>query len=263
MTYIFGIVFSTATIILAISHLQQEAHNFWDFVGFVCVVGGTFSVAIMTFPWQYKKQIFSSVKKLIFNLSASDKEVIDFSLKFISNPAAEPDLKNSRLKNSLSGQTLLDAHELIGLGFGKEKVMQILDERIHQASERFQKVSMAFRSLAKYPPAFGLTGTVLGLVTLMRKVSEGGDAKQTGVMMAIALMATFYGLLTANLVINPAGENLAKINSTEKKQAEICLNAVAMYFEGATLLEAQELLNSYASPENRTSLLSQYMEEAS
>lgn len=49
-------------------------------------------------------------------------------------------------------------------------------------------------------------GTVLGLVNLMRGISAGLDAKDTGVQMAVALVATFYGLIFANLIVNPAGE---------------------------------------------------------
>jgi chemotaxis protein MotA len=238
----------------AILHLHQEARHFWDFVAFACVVGGTLSVAVITFPWQYRREIAATLLRLA-KPSAADEgaflaECIEF-LRSLQGGAMTYDAKSG----GIAGDILRDGAELIGLGFEPEKVHEILEERIHQSFERGQKISNSVRALAKYPPAFGLAGTVLGLVTLMRKVSEGADAKQTGVMMAIALMATFYGLLTANLIVNPAGEYLAKAGLLERKKAEIALHAVALYMHGATLLEAQETLNSYVAKDKRISVI--------
>jgi chemotaxis protein MotA len=157
---------------------------------------------------------------------------------------------------TVSGEVLRDGAELMSLGFSKEKIHAILEERILQSFERAQKIANAVRALSKYPPAFGLAGTVLGLVTLMRKVSEGADAKQTGLMMAIALMATFYGLLTSNLLINPTGENMNKTALAERKNAEIALHAVLLAVDRVSLLEAQEVLNSYVSHDQRVNVIS-------
>jgi chemotaxis protein MotA len=85
----------------------------------------------------------------------------------------------------------------------------------------------------------------------MRKVADGADAKQTGMMMAIALMATFYGLLTANLLVNPAGENLVKAAQAERKAAEIALHTVLLVIDRSNLLAAQEVLNSYVTKNHR------------
>lgn len=261
MAFIFGQIIATISIGAAIWHLNQQASHFWDFVAFVCVLGGTIAVAVMTFPWQYKKQIASLLGSLFKNNQKGEGNVIVECMEFIRSMQAGQGRFEGNT-STLSGSTLGDGAELLSLGFSKEKVHEILEERIHQGFERSQKITNSIRSLAKYPPAFGLAGTVLGLVTLMRNVSEGADAKQTGLMMAIALMATFYGLLTANLLVNPAGEFLAKNALAERKKAEIALHAVLLYSQGASLLEAQEVLNSYVTHEHRVNVIGQAMAEA-
>jgi chemotaxis protein MotA len=156
---------------------------------------------------------------------------------------------------SIIGQTMIDGVELIGLGFNEEKIEMILEERLFQWNERKTKVANAIRSLAKYPPAFGLVGTVLGLVSLMRAISDGASSSEAGFRMAVALVATLYGLLTANLVLNPAGENVLKSTSEERHAAELALQAVLLAAKGVNLLEAQEMLNSFVAPEERINIL--------
>lgn len=255
MTYPLGILIAIAALVASVLHLKQDASNFWDFVGFVCVVGGTFAVAIITIPWQHRRLVFKSVISLFVPVKRSSRSIVSDCIMFISD-FREGNIGDQKRSDGMASDTLRDGVELIGLGFDKARIQEILEERIHQSFERYQTVANAVRALAKYPPAFGLAGTVLGLVTLMRSVSGGADAKQTGAMMAIALMATFYGLLVANMVVNPAGEHMLKTAVFERKNAEIALHAVLLQLEGVTLLEAQEILNSYVAPEHRVNLMS-------
>jgi chemotaxis protein MotA len=257
--YLFGLFVAITSISAAILHLHQEATHFWDFVAFACVSGGTVAVALMTFPWQYRKQIVASLRRTIWPPESDEGESVRRGLSFVQR------MRDGRLNWSepvanVSDEVFRDGAELMSLGFGKEKIHAILEERILQSFERAQKISNSFRGLSKYPPAFGLAGTVLGLVTLMRKVSEGADAKQTGLMMAIALMATFYGLLTSNLLINPTGENMNKTALAERKNAEIALHAVLLAVDRVSLLEAQEVLNSYLSHDQRVNVISSSIE---
>jgi chemotaxis protein MotA len=154
----------------------------------------------------------------------------------------------------LPSRILSEGAELIGLGFKTERIQIILDERIHQAFERAAKVSNSIRSLAKYPPAFGLVGTVLGLVSLMRAVSDGAGASETGTRMAVALTATLYGLLTANLFVAPAGEKVLALAGEEKTSAELALQAVLLASDRVTLVESQEMLNSFLDDQERISV---------
>jgi len=258
--FILGIAIATISLIAAVTHLDQEARHFWDFVAFVCVIGGTTAVGVMTIPWQYRRMVFGAFVSLFRRESKDDGAVVVECIDFIR--ALQSGQANFQPSISVAGETLRDGIELVSLGFEKEKVHSILEERIHQDFERSQKISNSIRSLAKYPPAFGLAGTVLGLVTLMRKVSEGADAKQTGILMAIALMATFYGLLVSNLFVNPAGEFLNKNALADRKKAEIALHSVLLYMEGASLLEAQEVLNCYVVKEARVNIVASAAAEA-
>ena len=154
-------------------------------------------------------------------------------------------------KPTFEEQLLAEGFELLDLNIKKDKVEAIMFERVHHYVQSANKVANSVLSLGKYPPAFGLMGTVLGLVELMKGVSAGMPAKETGTKMAIALVATMYGLLVANMFINPAGEQIKKIIKEEERMAEIAIQAVLLAAEGYNLIEAQEMLNSMVDMSDR------------
>lgn len=254
MAFPLGLVIAVVSIIAAVTHLKQEAHYFWDFVAFACVFGGTLAVAVITLPWQYRKIVFKSLLSLVASPKIQMGEFLAECIEYIK-AVREGNTHFQPSSSGLGAQILRDGAELISLGFERKKIHSILEERIHQYCERQQRVANAVRSLAKYPPAFGLAGTVLGLVTLMRAVSAGADAKQTGLVMAVALMATFYGLLVSNLIVNPAGEYLAKKVGEERKLGEVAIHSVLLAGDQASLLEAQETLNSYVPEHHRVNVI--------
>jgi chemotaxis protein MotA len=259
MSYLLGFIISIFAVVISTIHLKQSFFSYYDFVAVAVVLGGTFSIFLMTFPWTYSKELKESFFK-IFKLSKSSaKEVVLDGIDFISGKIDFSTLKSDKL----SDQVFKDGQELISLGFSKEKIEEILSDRVRETYYRFQTVGNAFKSLAKYPPAFGLLGTVLGLVSLMRAISQGANGEEVGIRMAVALVATMYGLFISNLVLNPTGETIIKNAQAEVKNAEIAIHSVILKCTGANLLEAQEVLNSYLLVNQRVNVISQNYEESS
>jgi chemotaxis protein MotA len=261
MYYLIGLFISGICFVSAIFNLKQDFVNYFDLSGLFIVVGGTCALGVMTFPWQHRAEIVRSLKELFYprklNLLQVNTEcfaLVKDARDGVTDRAAGTDLGYYQ-------QVLADGRELLQLGFRSEKIEKILDERIYQWNDRNLKVAHAFRSLAKYPPAFGLMGTVFGLVSLMRSISSGAGSTEIGYRMAVALVSTLYGLILANLILNPAGERIQTILADEKKAAELCLRAVVIASETVSLLEAQEILNSYVKPAERVTSLNQFSEE--
>ncbi len=251
MFYVFGVITAVISIVLSVLHLKQDLGNYYDFVGMIVVLGGTLSVMIMIFPWQMKKEIKTAFGVLFVGKRVDLGLFNQACFGFIQSSGGGGTAKVNRDQDVFAESILADGAELLQLGFSKSKIERILEERIFQWNDRMARVSGAIRSLAKYPPAFGLVGTVLGLVSLMRAISQGTNSSEAGLRMAVALVATLYGLLTANLFLNPAGERVAVHTAEEKKAAEIAMQAVLLAVDSVSLLEAQEVLNSYVRPDQR------------
>ena len=240
MKYVIGLFISVVGFILASKHLNQSISEYWDFVAFFVVILGTFAVMLITFPAVSATYLLRRFAQKFFFPSVSAKKHAEVCLSYVT----ERKLQKSQ---SIELKLLNDGMELLSLGFSKEKIIELLSQRFEVYTTKINSLSSWFKRGSKYPPAFGLAGTVLGLIHLMRGISTGIDTKETGIRMAIALVATFYGLLISNLVLNPLGEWLQEEIKRDQMKAEMSINSVILMLENASHIEAQESLNSYLS----------------
>ncbi|MFW7379133.1 MAG: motility protein A [Oligoflexus sp.] len=252
MAYLLGTILAFLCLRGSLYFLDQSFALYFDDVAITMVVGGTIAVAIISLPWHNHREIRRSLKAIFFHQSTSHKQLVLESLDFIrSYYQGQITLKK---RSTMASDILHDGRELLDLQFQADDIATILDERLHQYVQKKDEIAEYFTSLAKYPPAFGLIGTVLGLVNLMRAITEGLDPAQTGAKMALALVATLYGLVFANFFVAPIGESLARRVQLEKFQGEVAVQAVLLAAEGTALLKSQEMLNSFVSKQDRVNI---------
>lgn len=247
MKYSIGLFIAMTGFYLASEHLGQKISEYWDFVAFFVVVFGTTAVMVISRPATPFKHIFLRFFQKFFLGSQNHKKAAE--------QCWEVCLKRESIKEpkAIEEQILNDGLELISLGFEKEKTIDILSQRYHQYENQMMLLSAWLKRNAKYPPAFGLAGTVLGLIHLMRGISAGIDSKETGLRMAVALVATFYGLLLSNLVLNPLGEWLIEEAKKDQQKAEMAIEAIGLMMENVNIVEIQERINSFLDPSDRLS----------
>ena len=253
MFFILGLIVAFGSIAFSIFHLGQSPLHYLDAVGITVVWGGTSAVAIILFPWHQLPELRYALRGLLRLSPARLRDVNEDCMALIVQThagSARADFGNYRL----SEQVLTSGSELISLGFSSDRIAHVLEDRIHHWHARQNRVATAFRSLSKYPPAFGLVGTVLGLVSLMRAISDGASSTEAGSRMAVALVATLYGLIVANLFIAPIGECLSAAAADEKSAGELALQAVLLAADRISLLEAQESLNACVPNRARVAL---------
>lgn len=234
---------------VAIHHLGQSFTNYYDFVALTMVLGGTFTVGIVLLPWEYRKDIKQVFKSLIRPEKRLYKKAMGDLLVCLQSGSVPTNLS----KEFLYQRILHDGIEMIQLGFNRDRLEEVLSERVFHSVKRWKRIANSVRSLAKYPPAFGLMGTVFGLVNIMKSLAGATEASKLGVEMSIALVATMYGLLVANFVVNPIGEILVKKAEEEEEYASLAFETVLMIKDATPLLESVELLNSLIPEEQRTS----------
>ncbi len=240
MKILISIVLVVAGFYIALWELDQSLSSYWDLVAFAIVIAGTFSVMILTSPSHSLKDLTRSILFSLSNRQGLRKRTVEASLSFIRNAPHQLDPKKS-----LNGKLLSDGEELISLGFNKERVTEILNGRLHKWFDDKMQVVNWIRALAKYPPAFGLSATVLGLIQVMNSLSDNGDPRATALKMAIALVATFYGILVANLFVAPLGDRLKANVLEEYHLSQITLKTIMLKMDGVAPLEAQECLLSH------------------
>ena len=248
----FGVIIGFVVMVAALHETKMDMGFFLNFHGIVIVGGGTLAAAAISFPIG---KLFTLFK--VFFLRLLGRNRIDYqgtieqmlelnkklSLGLMGTQDAVANLKNEFLRESVT---------LVVDGVLTEReIRQVLDQRLTTIEHHYMHEANMFKAIGKYPPAFGLLATTLGMIALLQKIGQPGAEKMIGPAMAIGLVGTLYGIALANLVFLPIAEAL-----TEKTEEEIALRK--MIIEGALLLKQRvnpvymrESLNSYLLPTER------------
>ena len=139
-------------------------------------------------------------------------------------------------------------------GIPEEALEEILAKRAITHSKRYEYDVGVFRTLSKFPPAFGLMGTTLGMIAMLQNMGGADAQKMLGPSMAIGLVATFYGLTLANLVFIPISENLAVINRDDETLRTIVIDGLRLVRRKEHPKVVEEHLKSYLLPHEREGL---------
>lgn len=233
-------------ITVVIGHLGQSVGSYYDFVAATMVFGGTISLGAALLPWEYRKDLKACAR---FLFRAERRQYGSVMKECVS--ALRSGRASSTETKWLYQRILADGFELIQLGIDADKTENILRDRLYHSTRRWKKIASSVKNLAKYPPAFGLMGTVFGLVNIMKGLAQAADPGKLGLEMSVALVATMYGLLMANFVVNPIGEILSKKAEEEEEYAIVAVEAIMMVRTKAPLLESVEQLNSLVPEEQR------------
>ncbi len=245
MKIILGFFIISTGFYIALDHLNQSIGQFWDVIAFAMVVFGTVAVSVMTMPSLKIRHTLNIFLKGVGNNHGLREDCIQNSLNLIKGHEPSGDIKR------IDQKILVDGLELLRLGFSTEKIQDILVERIEKYTDDSVTVAQWIRGLSKYPPAFGLAGTVIGLIHLMQGLSEGADPKESGIRMAVALVATFYGIVMANILINPVGDRMMSNIKEDQNLAEISLNAIVMISQRTNYVEAMEQMNNHVPNQHK------------
>lgn len=110
------------------------------------------------------------------------------------------------------------------LTLGEKGLAQLAIEReINEARARHREVGNVLRTMGLLAPMFGLLGTLIGIIAVLRNLS---DAAQAGPAMAVAISSAFYGILLANLFFVPAANKLRSRSIVEGLAKEVVMTGV-------------------------------------
>ena len=135
------------------------------------------------------------------------------------------------------------------LSAGKsEEIYRLTEDFIETTYDRNNRQVEILDTMATFAPAFGMIGTLVGLVIMLG--SMGGDPKAIGDGMAVALITTLYGVLFANLFLKPAARKLEQKYSIILYRDKILLEGISMLPNKPHPYTIQDHLNRYLDPSN-------------
>ncbi|MFI3201687.1 MAG: motility protein A [Eubacteriales bacterium] len=223
--------------------------NFLDAVSVLVTIGGAFSAVLIAHPL---KQYLAGLKAfgLIMKASVSSAPTIIQKIIDLSNLARKEGLLALEEAASESGDPFIKKGILLIVdGTDPELIRGIMETEMINIEVRHKKLSGFWQDVASMGPAWGMIGTLVGLVNMLQNMD---DPSSIGPAMAVALLTTLYGSLIANWVAIPTSKKLMFKNSDEMMEKEIMIEGLLSIQAGENPRVIEEKLKSFLSPTERT-----------
>ena len=212
------------------------------------VFGGTGGAVILSYPPHILKLAFSFIKYVFFppkvDIPALVKEIVNFATK----ARKEGVIILEKEAKYASDPILKMGLEAVADGADPTLVQTMMENQINQLDARVTAASKVFESGGGYSPTLGIIGAVMGLIQVMQNLS---DPTALGAGIAVAFVATIYGLFAANLLLIPFSTrikvNFAKVFTAKELMVEGVLSIQAG--ESPALIERK--LNSFMLEESK------------
>jgi chemotaxis protein MotA len=221
--------------------------SFWNTPALLIVFGGTAAALFIAYPLKSIRKSWRSVRKC-FAHSETDPRAIAAEIVSFSESTRRTGLlaQESRLE-SIRGPFLAEGFNLIIDGRPPSTVEAILTGEIEAMQQRHQLCRNIVLHCGKCAPAFGMIGTLVGLVLMLTNV----DAETVGPGMAVAVLTTLYGILAANLVFLPIAEKLKQLHDVEMQIKAMIVRGVLSIQAGENPRIIQWKLMTFLPPEER------------
>lgn len=189
--------FILTSIVVFLSMQGSSWSLYFNMHALVIVVGGTVAILVMSSPGEALK----SLTHAVIDLFRKPQRIEHFSTQF------EELVRRKTLSQATRNPLINYAAELWAQGVEPELFIVLLSQRRDELERGYADAVQTLRNLAKYPPALGMTGTVMGLVSLF-SVLGADDKAALGPSLALAMTATFFGLIVANCIVTPLADHL-------------------------------------------------------
>jgi len=223
------------------------------------VVGGVLAAVLINYPLNQLSCVFKGVWIAMSRESRSEQLVIDELLDLSIIAQRHGKLALEKYINAID-------HSFIKLGIAELltnnyaiALERNLQNELSSMQIRHANCQEMFYNMASYAPAFGMLGTVMGLIMMMSMqgnanpadnfaMSEGNDVMQQLLSgMGVALVTTFYGVLLANFIFLPIAGKLANLSKQEVREAEIIMMGMLAINRQESPLRIKDQLLTFVS----------------
>lgn len=242
---VIGLVVGIALLLVAIM-LGGPLILFVNPPGILIVGGGTLATVLIRFGLKDVINAFK-VAKNVFSVQLSSPNTIIQEIVSLANIARKNGLivleqqpiDDPFLKKSI--MYCVDGHEA-------EFIDEVLKKEVNLTVERHELGQKTFSSMGDAAPAFGMIGTLIGLVQMLANME---DPDSIGPAMAVALLTTLYGAVLGNLVFLPIADKLALRSQEEERNRKLIIEGVMGILKGLNPRVMEEFLQTFLPPKDR------------
>jgi len=237
---------ASVVILISPSHLLALI----NLPGLLVVLGGTLCAVMLSKPQQKVLRLLKELpdiargQQLEFNARAEFQQLLRCAHLYRSLQVRQLEKEITLAKQAI----LMKGVQLILDKCSQKDVNNIMRKECARKLLPTQEKAQILRLMSSYAPAFGMLGTLLGMIHMLYGLGETG-LDQVGVTMGFALLTTLYGLVVANLIFKPLAIKLEKRSAEHAAHLNALLEGMAMMYEKTHPMVIRDMLEAHGIPE--------------
>ncbi|MBI3300383.1 MAG: MotA/TolQ/ExbB proton channel family protein [Elusimicrobia bacterium] len=247
---VMGILVFIGLMIGSIWHAEGVAgfKPFINMEALLMVMGGTFCATLVNYPLKQVIGVGRITRKVLFQAEENTAGIVVTFVALAKKAKQEGFLALDQDVNRLSDDFMKRGLQMVIDGQDQEFIRNMLETELGFVRERHKVGQEIFNALGTYSPAFGIIGTVLGMVMMLNSIDDVAAVPRR---MALALAAAFYGLGSGYLIFLPMGGKLRRRSEDELLVKEIVIRGVLLLQSGAAPSVVEANLKAYLEPAER------------
>lgn len=195
----------------------------------IIVLGGTFGAVMLQSPFSVFMRGMRMLSWAFIPPKLHNEEVIDKLVSWSNVARKEGLLGLENIEESEQDPFTRKGLQLLVDGSEPENIRTILDVDINTKEHHDNQAARIFESMGGYSPTIGIIGAVMGLIQVMNNLS---DPSKLGSGIAVAFVATIYGVGAANLIFLPIANKLKNIVHMQSQYKEMIVEGIVSIAEG-------------------------------
>lgn len=240
-----GLAMAMGSIVAALYLDGGHLGSLWSGSAFLLIIGGTIGATFISFPLEDLTQIPKLVTKAFTGSKIDGTKSIDTIVALVEKARREGLLTLQNETAKIDDAFLVRGIDLVVDGTDPHAVRSILETDIAFMEKRHKAGAGILETAGGYAPTIGIIGTVMGLVEVLGNLSE---PDKLGPAIAVAFLATFYGISTANLFWLPLAGKLKARSADEVLLREMVLEGVLSLQAGESPRIVREKLEVFLPP---------------
>jgi chemotaxis protein MotA len=243
---IIGLIGAFALLAYGILSAQgADLAMFWDLPSLLITGGGTFSAIMTQFTLAELKNLGSVLRHAFFYRPKSALKVIADFRKFADIARRDGILALENVTADIDDPFLVKGIQLAVDGTDPDVIQTMMTTELEQMTARHDKGIEILKKIAEYAPAFGMLGTLIGLVIMLRNLN---DLDTLGPAMGVAIITTLYGGLLAFAAVGPLSVKLERRSNEELLLREMMIRGVMSLQSGDNPRIVEQKLKIFLPP---------------
>lgn len=249
---ILGAAFGVLLVLVPIALGARGLLILFSLGGLVIVVGGVIAVAFMSFAADDVRQALDAIAELFKSPQAAQADLRRDLADLLRWSALINGRGGRKRESGIGGEEIDDSFVKYGLNmalsdYAPEEVGRMMETAAEACYERDSKIVDILQAMTSHAPAFGMVGTLVGMVALLGNL--GDNIAGVAPSLAVAFLSTLYGVLSARMIYMPAAARLRQEIESRRFRHHFIGEGMAMLAAKRPALEIQDRLNSFLRPD--------------